>query len=83
MKLTRNLPLTPYVLTVGLAILARGLQDKEVPIKTILAAIVYAGILMLLVEVNEDLTVSIAWVACITSVLVNGQIVLEKTGVHP
>jgi hypothetical protein len=73
----KSLPMTPYLLAVIPAVVADAVQKKNVPLKRLLAAFLFGAMVWLLAEWRMDIASAFAWVAALTSLLINGQILFN------
>lgn len=71
-----NLPVTPLALAIAPAVLA-GFAKKALPIKTLIAAFLYALALSLVTSWNVEVATSLAWLVAITSLILNGPIIFK------
>lgn len=72
--------LLPVVLTFGTAALSDLTKTGSVRLSVILGGFVYGAAMFALYEVNAEITLALAWVAALTSLLLNGQVVFKALG---
>lgn len=75
-----NGPLGPLTMAIVPAVVAAALKDKAIPTRTIIAAFLFGAMVYGLYEVNAQIAVAFAWVAALTSLLVNGPTVFQAVG---
>lgn len=75
-----NVPWTPFLVAAVPAVLADLMKTEEVPIRRLIAAVLYGALLWGLVGWRNDVGMAFAWVGAIASLLVNGPTLFAAIG---
>ena len=73
-------PLGPLTIAILPAVIGAALKERAMPVRTIIAGFLFGAMVYGLHAVSPQVAIAFAWVAAITSILLNGPALFQAVG---